>query len=64
MSTYTDYMKNYTYFFLVCNRLHLFQICSCWFLDNHLYSNNLSTIATISPLFMLELLPASLFQQS
>ena len=30
------------------NRLHLSKICLCCFLDMHLYSNNLSTIATIS----------------
>ena len=26
----------------------LVKICLCWFLDKHLDSNNLSTIATIS----------------
>ena len=31
-----------------CIRLHLIKICLCCFLDIHLYSNNLSTIATIS----------------
>ena len=45
-------MSNY------CNRLHSIKICSCCFFDMHLYSNNLSTIATISRLIMLELFPA------
>ena len=40
------------------NRLHLIKICSCCFLDMHLYSNNLSTIATISSLIISELFPA------
>ena len=40
------------------NRLHLIKVCLCCFLDMHLYSNNLSTIATISSLFISELLPA------
>ena len=40
------------------NRLHLSKICLCCFLDIHLYSNNLSTIATISSLIISELLPA------
>ena len=40
------------------NRLHLIKICLCCFLDMHLYSNNLSIIATISSLIILELLPA------
>ena len=39
------------------NRLHLIKICLCCFLDMHLYSNNLSTIATISSSIKLELLP-------
>ena len=40
------------------NRLHLIKICLCCFLDKHLYSNNLSTIATISSLIKSELFPA------
>ena len=40
------------------NRLHLIKICLCCFLDVQLYSNNLSTIATISSSIKLELLPA------
>ena len=40
------------------NRLHLIKICLCCFLDMHLYSKNLSTIAMISSLIILELLPA------
>ena len=46
---YTIY--NYTYkstIFYLFNRLHLSKICLCSFLDMHLYSNNVSTIATIS----------------
>ena len=39
------------------NRLHLFKTCLCCFLDMHLYSNNLSTIATISSLIKSELFP-------
>ena len=35
----------YTY---LSDRLHLIKICLCCFLDMHFYSNNLSTIATIS----------------
>ena len=42
------------------NRLHLIKICLCCFLDMYLYSNNLSTIATISSLIISELLPACL----
>ena len=42
----------------MCSRLHLIKICLCCFLDIHLYSNNLSTIAFISSLIMLELFPA------
>ena len=41
----------------IYNRLHLIKICLCHFLDVHLYSNNLSTIATISSLIIPELLP-------
>ena len=47
-------MSNYTY---SCNRLHLTKNCLCCFLEMHLYSNNLSTITTISSLIKLELLP-------
>ena len=39
------------------NRLHLIKICLCCFLDIHLYSNNLSIIATISSSINIELLP-------
>ena len=46
--------RSYNYY----NRLHLFKICSCCFLDIHLYSINLSTIATISLLIMSQLIPA------
>ena len=42
----------------MCSRLHLIKICLCCFLDIRLYSNNLSTIAFISSLIMLELFPA------
>ena len=35
MSTIYEYNFDY-------NRLHLFKICLCCFLDIHLYSNNLS----------------------
>ena len=37
-------MYNYSTY----NKLHLIKICLCCFLDMHLYSNNLSTIAIIS----------------
>ena len=40
--------------------LHLIKICLCCFLVMHLYSNNLSTIATISSSIKLELFPACL----
>ena len=43
---------------MIYNRLHLIKICLCCFLDIHLYSNNLSTIATISSSIISELLPA------
>ena len=46
-------MSVYTY-----NRLHLFKVCLCSFREKHLYSNNLSTIATISRLIIPELFPA------
>ena len=45
-------MSDYTY---SCNRLHLIKSCLCCFLDIHLYSNDLSTIATISSSIILEL---------
>ena len=41
-----------------CIRLHVFKICFCCFLDIHLYSNNLSTIAMTSSLLMSEIFPA------
>ena len=41
------------------NKLHLIKISLCCFLDMHLYSNNLSTIATISSLIKTELFPPS-----
>ena len=44
------YMSNYTI-------LHLIKICLCCFLDKHLYSNNLSIMATISSSIKFELLP-------
>ena len=48
-------MNNYT---LSCYEIHLKEICSCCFLDMHLYSNNLSTIAIIFSLIKLEFFPA------
>ena len=48
----------YTCFFFVCKSLHIIETCLCCFLDMQLYSNNLSTIALISPLIILELMPA------
>ena len=44
---------NYVYVYI-----HLSKICLCCFLDMHLYSNNLSTIAMISSLIISELFPA------
>ena len=41
-----------------CNRSLLINICLCCFLNIHLYSNNLSTIAIISLLIKSELFPA------
>ena len=41
-----------------CNRLQLIKICLCCFLDMLLYSNNLSTIATVSFLNNSEYVPA------
>ena len=49
-----NYMSNYTH---LCNRFLLNKICLCCFLDIHLSSNNLSTIARISQLILSELLP-------
>ena len=40
------------------NKLYLIKICLCCFLDIHLYSNNLSSIATISSLIISEFFPA------
>ena len=40
------------------DRLHLFKICLCCFLDIILYSNKLLTIARISSLNIIELFPA------
>ena len=42
----------------LCIRLHLIKICFCCFLDKHLYSNDLTTIATISFLIKSDLFPA------
>ena len=57
MSTYTIvYLQLYEYLYNH-NRLHLIKICLCCFLDIHLYSNNLSIIATNSPSIKVELLP-------
>ena len=39
-------------------RLHLIKSFLCRFFDMHLYSNNLSTIATISSLLFSEVFPA------
>ena len=58
MSSYTDYMVIYTYFSYVCNRLQLIKRCLCCFVGMHLFSNILSTIATISSSINLELIPA------
>ena len=38
----------YTYLLISVTDYILIKICLCCFLDIHLYSNNLSTIATIS----------------
>ena len=67
MNTY-NHKSNYTRNILInirviklvylFNRLQLIKICSCCFLLINLYSNNLSTIATISLLIMSELFPA------
>ena len=52
-------MCNYSYSKMcIYIRLHLIKICLCCFLDMPLYSNNLSTIATISSLIKSELFPA------
>ena len=56
---YTKYNCTYkSTIFYFYNRLHLIKICLCCFLVIHLYSNNLSTIATISLLIISELFPA------
>ena len=47
-----------TYFFFVCNGLHLIESCLGCLVEMYLYSNNFSTIATVSSLFKSELLPA------
>ena len=60
-SNYTrDILTNIRVIILVYlfNTLHLIKTCLCCFLLIHFYSNNLSTIATISLLSMLELFPA------
>ena len=54
------FILEFVYLFYLCNTLHLNKICLCSFLDIHLYSNNLSTIAIFSSLFILDLLPACL----
>ena len=56
MYTYI-YTSAYTYEYI---RLHSIKICSCCFLNMHLYSNNFSTIAMISSLVMSELFPADI----
>ena len=64
MYTY-DYMSDYKYtaiymgfYTYSCNTLHVFKNCLCSFLDKHLSSNNLSTIATISSLIISEFFSA------
>ena len=47
------YLSVYTY-----KNLHLIKSCLCCFLEIHLYSSNLSTIATIYSLNLSELFPA------
>ena len=42
----------------MCNKLHLIKICLRCFLDMQLFSNNLSTISTVSSLFESEIFPA------
>ena len=49
------YTYKYTY---SCERLHLIKSCLCCFFNMYLYSNNLSTIATVSLLIKSELFPA------
>ena len=51
---YTDYLRIYTNFLFVCNRLHLIKSCLRCLVDMHLYSNNLSTMATLSLSIILE----------
>ena len=55
------YFFMFTYFFFVCNRLHLIKICLCCFLDMHLHSNSLSTIAIVSSLIMSEFFHACFY---
>ena len=57
VSNYTDHMIIYTYLFFVWNGLHLIKICLIRLVDMHLYSKNLTTIAMISSLIVLELTP-------
>ena len=49
------YMSNFTF---LSNRLHLIKNCLFCSVDMHLYSENLSTIAKISHVIILELFPA------
>ena len=61
MYTYKDtceniYMCNYTYY--SCNRIHSNKTCLGCFLDMHLYSNRLSSIAKASLLIKSEFFPA------
>ena len=43
----------------MCKKLHLIKMCLCCFLDIQLFSNSLSSIATISSFIISELIPAS-----
>ena len=52
------FIFEYVYVYYLCNRLHLIKICLCCFLDIHLYSIKLSTIATHSSLIFSEVFPA------
>ena len=66
MSNYTNnYMSVYICIYIhfysfvnVCDRLRSIKNCLCCFLDMHLYSTNLSTIATIGSIILSELFPA------
>ena len=51
-------LLNHAYLLFVSNRLHLIKSRLCCFLDMHLYSINLSTIALITALIMSEFCPA------